>query len=47
MNTYMLDTNRSKDNPNEFNLNLKDGHIYFVSFSYDDNNEMIITVEEA
>lgn len=46
-NTYMLGTNRSKDNPNEFDLNLQGGHIYLVSFSYDDNDEVIITVEEA
>lgn len=46
-NTYMHGTNRSKDNPNEFDLNLQGGHIYLVSFSYNDNDEVIITVEEA
>lgn len=46
-NTYMLGTDRSEDNPNEFDLNLQGGHIYLVSFSYDDNDEVIITVEEV
>ncbi len=39
--------NPSKIKESIFTLDLKGGHIYLVSFSYDENDEVIITIEEV
>ena len=38
--------NRTSNNQKIFDLNLKGGHIYLVSFSYDEKNDVVIHIEE-
>lgn len=44
---YSDEINRTSSNPKIFDLNLKGGHVYLVSFSYDEKNEIVIHIEEA
>lgn len=46
-NTYMYGNKNPNNNTNEFDLTLKGGHIYLVSFSYNEDQEVIIMVEEV
>lgn len=45
-NTYMHGVNRTLDNPNTYTIDMKAGHIYFVSYTIDKTKNTIISIEE-
>jgi hypothetical protein len=46
INTYMYGVNRTTDKSNKYTIDMKAGHIYFASYTIDEKNNYLISIEE-